>query len=94
MTKKVLNQLALLSILNNLLFMVIFQGSITSKLIQNPKYIQVVEILWILCLTGLIILPTIIYTLLEQNTLRTQKLPIIAISVSIISITIFTISSL
>lgn len=94
MTKRILNQLALLSILNNVLFMVIFQGSITSELIQNPKYIQTIEILWILSLTGLIILPTIMYTLLEQNKVKKQKFPLIAILFSIVSITFFAISSI
>lgn len=89
MTNKVLNQLALLTILNNLLFVVILQGSLTTTFIKNPKYVIIVEIVWILCLTGQILLPTIMYTLLKTYKIQVQKFPIIAIFISIVSIALF-----
>ena len=89
MTNKSLNQLALLTILNNLVFVVILQGSLTTEFIKNPKYVIIVEIVWILCLTGQILLPTIMYTLLKAYKISVHKFPIIAICMSIISITFF-----
>lgn len=94
MTRRVLNQLALLTILNNLLFVVIFHGTITTEYLSESKYIQFIEILWILSLTGLIILPTIMCTLLDTSKFNTQKFPIIAILISLVSITVFAFTSI
>lgn len=94
MTNKSLNQLALLTILNNLIFVVLLQGSFTAEFIKNPKYVIVVEIVWILCLTGQILLPTIMYTLLKAYEITVHKFPMIAIFISIISITFFAFSGI
>ncbi|MEK6511483.1 MULTISPECIES: hypothetical protein [Myroides] len=94
MTKKVLNHLALLTILNNLVFVVIFQGSLIADFVQSPKYVHLIEFAWILCLTGLIIFPTIICTLLESKQISVQKFPILAILLSIISIIFFACASI
>ncbi|MDM1395859.1 hypothetical protein [Myroides odoratimimus] len=94
MTKKVLNQLALLTVLNNLVFVVILQGSLISDFVQSPKYVHLIELAWILSLTGLIIFPTIICTLLESKQICVQKFPILAILLSIISIIFFACTSI
>ncbi|MGL4583217.1 MAG: hypothetical protein ACRCVU_09575 [Flavobacterium sp.] len=94
MTNKSLNQLAILTILNNLVFVVILQGSLTTEFIKNPKYVIIVEIVWILCLTGQILLPTIMYTLLKAYKTSVHKFSIIAICMSIISIAFFAFTGL
>ncbi|ALU26192.1 hypothetical protein HX057_15675 [Myroides odoratimimus] len=94
MTKKLLNQLALLTILNNIVFVVIYQGSLIADFAQSPQYIHLVELAWILCLTGLIIFPTIICTLLESKQISVQKFPILAIALSFISIIFFAFASI
>lgn len=94
MTTPTLNRLALASIANNLLFLFLFRIGITASFYQDTHYAIFFDILWLPSLTALILLPTIIVLNLNVKELVFFKLPIFAITLSFLSVILFTMTNI
>lgn len=89
-----INRLALLTIINNLIFIVYFKEFINTTPYSSTWLIMTIEIIWLLSLTFLIIFPIILCSLLQYQKIFTHKLPLLAISLSFLSILHFSLTKL
>lgn len=89
-----INKLALVTILNNLIFIVYLQDYFIITPYSSQWLSLVIEIVWILSLTFLLILPIMLCSLLQQKRILLYKFPLLAISLSFSSVLYFSLTIL
>ncbi len=89
-----INKLSLVTILNNLIFIVYLQDYFTITPYSSQWLSLVIEIVWILSLTFLLIFPIMICSLLQQKRILLYKFPLLAISLSFSSVLYFSLTIL
>lgn len=89
-----INRLSLVTILNNLIFIVYLQDYFTVNPYSSQWLSLMIEIVWILSLTFLLILPIMLCSLLQQKRILLYKFPLLAISLSFLSVLYFSLTIL